>query len=68
MAPDHRPIDRIMSDTPPAAETAGDPHIYLYEPSGIRERSGHIPIWLTLVIFALIVWGLYYGIRYWNSY
>ena len=49
-------------------ETAGEPAIYRYEPSGIRERNGHIPTWLTLVIFALIVWGLYYGIRYWNSY
>jgi hypothetical protein len=52
----------------PAADTAGEPEIYRYEPSGIRERSGHIPTWLKLVIFALIVWGLYYGIRYWSSY
>ncbi|MEX5219553.1 MAG: hypothetical protein NW701_17120 [Nitrospira sp.] len=67
MSPDQRPADRTMSGTQPA-EITGESHIHLYEPSGIRERSGHIPTWLTLVIFALIVWGLYYGIRYWNSY
>ncbi len=67
MIQDPRPVDQTMSGKP-STGAAGEPDIYLYEPSGIRERSGHIPIWLTLVIFALIVWGLYYGIRYWNSY
>ena len=52
----------------PPAETGGDPAIYQYEPSGIRERSGYIPVWLMLVAFGLFVWGVYYAMRYWNSY
>jgi hypothetical protein len=57
-----------MSDTQPPTEPAGEPHTYRYEPSGIRERSGRIPAWLKLAVLGLIIWGLYYGIRYWNSY
>ncbi len=55
-----------VHSTTPAAP--GESVIYRYEPSGIMERSGYVPLWLKLVVFALIVWGLYYGIRYWNSY
>jgi len=53
---------------PVRPETTGEPAIYRYEPSGIRERSGHIPTWLKLVSLGLIVWGIYYMIRYWSSY
>lgn len=59
----------IHSTTPIApSEMPGESAIYRYEPSGIRERSGYIPLWLRLVSFGLIVWGLYYAWRYWNSY
>ncbi|WP_447598304.1 hypothetical protein [Nitrospira sp. Nam80] len=66
MAKHSAPFD--STSAAPTAGTGDEPDIYRYEPSGIRERSGHIPTWLKLVIFALIVWGLYYGIRYWSSY
>ena len=49
-------------------DTAGEPAIYRYEPSGIWERSGHVPVWLKFVVFGLILWGVYYSMRYWNSY
>ena len=59
----------VHSTTPPPP--SGPPHetaIYRYEPSGILERSGSIPLWLKLVAVGLIVWGVYYALRYWNSY
>ncbi|HET6675312.1 MAG TPA: hypothetical protein VFG71_08235 [Nitrospiraceae bacterium] len=67
MTQDPRPVDQTMSGKP-STGAAGEPDVYRYEPSGIRERSGHIPIWLKLVAFGLIVWGIYYAIRYWSSY
>ncbi len=60
------PIRHATHDAP--SETPGESIIYRYEPSGIRERSGHIPIWLTLVALGLILWGIYYAMRYWNSW
>jgi len=69
MAKHSAPFDPT-SPAPPAApsETQGESAIYRYEPSGIRERSGYVPLWLTLVSFGLILGGLYYAWRYWNSY
>jgi len=31
--------------------------------SGIRERYGALPIWLELIAYLLIIWGLYRSIR-----
>ena len=53
---------------PPPSGTPDETAIYRYEPSGILERSGSIPLWLKLVAVGLIVWGVYYALRYWNSY
>ena len=41
--------------------------VYRYEASGIEERRGRVPVWLTLVVFGLLVWAVYYTIRYWSS-
>jgi hypothetical protein len=55
----------VQSTTPaPARDTGGETAVYRYEPSGILERSGSIPIWLKLAVFGLIVWGMYYAWRY----
>ena len=51
-----------------AAAGAEEKHIYTYEPAGIREQSGSIPAWLKMVTVSLMVWGIYYSIRYWDSY
>ncbi len=67
MTRDLNPADETTSAKLPA-ETAGESDIYLYESAGIRERSGHIPAWLKLVAMGLILWGIYYTIRYWSSY
>ncbi|WP_447979996.1 cbb3-type cytochrome c oxidase N-terminal domain-containing protein [Candidatus Nitrospira bockiana] len=48
-------------------EPAGPPEMYVYEPAGIREYSGSVPMWLKLVALGLIVWGIYYTIRYWSG-
>ena len=52
----------------PTPQTGDEPGLYVYEPAGIRERSGSIPAWLKLVTLGLILWGVYYAIRYWSSY
>ncbi len=59
-----------ITPTTPAASSKipGEPAIYRYEPSGIMERSGHIPLWLKLVALGLILWGMYYAMQYWNSW
>ena len=66
MVNDPAPGD-LMRSAPPGEE-ASEPAMYRYEPAGIWERSGYIPLWLKLVSFGLIVWGVYYAMHYWNSY
>ena len=66
MPKDSSRVDLKRSAQPP--ETGDEPAIYQYEPAGIWERSGNIPVWLKLVALGLIVWGVYYAMRYWNSY
>ncbi|MGC3976697.1 MAG: hypothetical protein QM771_20295 [Nitrospira sp.] len=58
--------DPTTSESP--AHRAAEGAVYRYEPSGITERSGHIPSWLKVILFGLVLWGIYYGVRYWNSY
>jgi hypothetical protein len=48
-------------------EVRDEPGTYVHETAGIRERSGIIPTWLTAVSVGLIIWGVYYMIRYWSS-
>ena len=43
-----------------------EPTTYIYEPAGITERSGHIPAWLTIIVIAVMLWGMSYAIRYWS--
>ena len=50
-----------------AHEAEGPPEMYVYEPAGIWEYSGYIPLWLKVVSLGLIVWGIYYTIRYWSG-
>ncbi len=38
-----------------------------YEPSGIDERHGAVPAWLTAVYVALVIWMVYYLIRFWTD-
>lgn len=38
-----------------------------YEPSGIDERHGTVPAWLTAVYVALLIWMVYYLIRFWTD-
>ncbi len=35
--------------------------------SGIVERIGVVPLWLKIVYFSLIVWAVYYIVRYWSG-
>jgi cbb3-type cytochrome oxidase subunit FixP-like protein len=66
MSQDSLPPDRTTEAKPPA-EAGGEPDTYVHESAGIRERSGYIPTWLSLVAVGLIVWGIYYMIRFWSS-
>ena len=38
-----------------------------YEFSGIDERHGKIPAWLAIVYVALVIWMVYYLIRFWTE-
>lgn len=40
---------------------------YEYKDSGIVERVGTVPLWLRVVYAGLIIWGIYYIIRYWSG-
>jgi hypothetical protein len=59
--------DRLIASEP-TPKIDDEPGTYVYEPAGIRERSGYVPAWLKLVALGLIIWGMYYTIRYWSSY
>lgn len=43
-----------------------DESTYVYRYAGIQERDGRIPLWLLMVCIGLIVWSIYYTIRYWS--
>jgi hypothetical protein len=47
-------------------EAEGD-NAYLYRHAGIREREGRIPFWLLLVVVSLIIWSVYYTVKYWSD-
>lgn len=66
MVSDPAPVHSTRPVVP--THTRGESDLYRYEPSGIRERSGYIPLWLTLVAFGLFVWSVHYAWRYWDSY
>ncbi|GIW54647.1 MAG: hypothetical protein KatS3mg082_1051 [Nitrospiraceae bacterium] len=40
--------------------------VYHYRHAGIRERDGAVPLWLKLVVLGLLIWSVYYLIRYWS--
>jgi hypothetical protein len=44
----------------------GRDEVHLYRASGIQERQGGIPLWLKLVVVALLLWSLYYMVMFWN--
>lgn len=57
---------------PPRAEKRTPPEpahgeAYLYRDSGIQERHGGIPLWLKLVSIGLVIWAIYYTVRYWST-
>jgi hypothetical protein len=65
----HRPDQKPAGSGKPEPLEAVETPAHLEEDyqyvSGIVERVGHVPIWLQLVYYALIVWGVYYIVRYW---
>ena len=61
------PKDHLISSEP-MPKTGDEPGTYVYEPAGIRERSGSVPAWLKLVALGLILCGIYYTIQFWSSY
>jgi hypothetical protein len=50
----------------PTPETEHE-EINRYETSGIEERHGSVPLWLIGVIVVLVIWMVYYLIRYWTA-
>lgn len=35
--------------------------------SGIESYRGAIPLWLLVIMIGLILWGIYYTIKYWGG-
>jgi hypothetical protein len=48
-------------------EEAESGEISHYEFSGIDERHGAIPKWLAVVYLALLIWMVYYLVRFWTD-
>jgi len=38
-----------------------------YEPSGIEEQHGIIPLWLGIVYAVMLVWMVWYTIVFWSD-
>jgi hypothetical protein len=51
------------TDASPGAE---EDDAYVYRHAGIKERTGFVPLWLILVVVSLLIWSVYYTIRYWS--
>jgi hypothetical protein len=47
-------------------EGKDDDQEVIYKDSGIRERHGYVPLWLWGVVIALVIWAVYYTVKYWN--
>ena len=52
---------------PERQESSDNGKPYLFRHAGIEERKGYIPVWLILVAVSLILWSVYYTIRYWSE-
>lgn len=60
--------EKIRHDEAPASDAEQpEDSVYRYRDSGIVERHGRIPLWLAVVAVSLIVWGIYYTIRFWSA-
>lgn len=65
---ENRPIDRQSDRSASESQhDSKDGQPYVYRHAGIKERDGHIPFWLILVVAGLIAWSVYYAIRYWSA-
>ena len=38
-----------------------------YEFSGIQERHGKVPKWLAFVYVVMLIWMVYYLVRFWTD-
>jgi hypothetical protein len=39
---------------------------YFYNTAGLREREGHIPIGLIWLGVGLLIWAVYYLVKFWS--
>jgi len=61
-------LDQVVASKDlPKEHNGSRDETYMYKDSGIRERHGAVPLWLQLVSYGLILWGIYYTIRYWSN-
>ncbi|MEO8342301.1 MAG: hypothetical protein ABI536_00645 [Gallionella sp.] len=56
-----------INNTQPGVGDAPEHAVYIYESAGISERKGNVPAWLWIVVVALVIWGIYYLVTYWNA-
>jgi len=59
-----------MSDENDRAKSTNVPHDQQTEGYGgghIEARHGRVDVWLLIVYVIMLVWSLYYGIKYWGG-
>lgn len=50
----------------PTGDAEAQEPVYAYRSAGLTEREGRVPLWLWLVVVALLAWGIYYMVTYWH--
>jgi hypothetical protein len=54
-------------EAPKEVDEQGKDDVYRYKQAGISERGGYVPFWLIVVVISLLVWSVYYTVRYWSG-
>ena len=60
-------VENTKVNMQPVVGDAPGQAVYTYESAGISERKGNVPAWLWIVAVALVIWGIYYLVTYWNA-
>lgn len=46
-------------------EQQANSELFIYKDSGIQEKHGYVPAWLWVVAVVMVVWAVYYTMKYW---
>lgn len=66
MEPDAGKGRQVLGDGGREGADDRNDEVHVYRHSGIQERRGTVPVWLLLVAIGLLIWSVYYTVRYWT--